>query len=186
MLAAKGLATPLNASVMRDEREINAYDYVTNILRDGSDADFERLISLVEEFPNGTDGFLKRRWILHGIDVGSVRAVAWMIHKRVDLSFVDDEGYSPVLTAIESRCPAKYEILKLLLKHGAPTDVHGVNDWTPLHLAAARNDVESLKILVKFGADITARTRIDDYATPLEEARTLGCEEAVTFLKGVA
>jgi ankyrin repeat protein len=109
-----------------------------------------------------------------------------MIHKGADLSFVDAEGYSPLLTAIESSCAAKFEMIELLLKNGAPTDVHGVNDWTPLHLAAARNDVESLKLLIKFGADVTARTRIDDYATPLEEAQKLGSEAAVTFLKGVA
>lgn len=162
------------------------YAYITDLLRDGSEADLEELAELVVGFPEGTDDFINRRWIMNAIDCGSRRAVEWMIQKGVDLSFVDEEGYTPLLSVIESRRDDKYEIVELLLIHGAPTNVHGVNDWTPLHLAAARNDVESLKLLLKFGADSSTRTRIDDYATPLEEARTLGCREAVAFLEGVA
>jgi len=38
---------------------------------------------------------------------------------------------------------------------------------------------------VRYGADLTIRTEIDDYATPLEEARNLGKLEAVKYLEGV-
>lgn len=171
---------------MRHEQAVNAFDYITGVLRDGSEIDFEQLCSSVDGFPGGVDGWLERHWITNAIHTGSLRAVKWMIHKGVDLSFVDDEGYSPLMAAIDDDSDAKYEIVELLLKNGAPTNVHGVNGWTPLHLAAARNDVDSLKLLVEFGADLTARTRIDDHATALEEARTLGCEAAVAFLEGVA
>ena len=41
-------------------------------------------------------------------------------------------------------------------------------------MAAARDDVEALRILAAHGADLTIRTDIDDYATPLEETRMLG------------
>ena len=164
---------------------IRDFEYVTGLLEDGSEADLDELSSLLEDFPEGTDDFLGRRWIMNAIDCGSRRSIEWMVSKRVDLSFVDEEGYSPLLSVIESRREDKYEILKLLLQHGASTSEHGVNDWTPLHLTAARNDVESLKLLVSFRADTSVRTRIDDHATPMEEARILGCEEAVAFLEGV-
>ena len=79
---------------------------------------------------------------------------------------------------------AKYEILELLLKHKAPLNIQGAfNDWTPAHLAAARDDVEALKLLVKYRADLSIRTRIDDHATPLEEARTLKKRKAVYYLE---
>ena len=52
-------------------------------------------------------------------------------------------------------------------------------------LAAARDDVEALRILVRHGADLSIRTDIDNYATPLEEARHLGKLKAVEFLERV-
>ena len=52
-------------------------------------------------------------------------------------------------------------------------NLKGVNDWTPAHMAAARDDVEALRVLVAHGADVSIRTTIDGYATPLEEARNL-------------
>ena len=52
-------------------------------------------------------------------------------------------------------------------------------------MAAAREDIEALKILIKHGADLTVRTNIDDYATPLEEAQILGRTKSVDFLRGI-
>jgi hypothetical protein len=52
-------------------------------------------------------------------------------------------------------------------------------------MAAAREDIEALKILIKHGADLNVRTHIDDYATPLEEAQILGKTRSVEFLKNV-
>ncbi len=50
-------------------------------------------------------------------------------------------------------------------------------------MAAARGDVDALRALVAHGADPSIRTQIDDYATPLEEARNLGRVNAVRFLE---
>ena len=61
-------------------------------------------------------------------------------------------------------------------------NLKGVNDWTPAHMAAARDDVDALRVLVAHGADLSIRTEIDDYATPLEEARNLGKLNALRYL----
>ncbi len=84
---------------------------------------------------------------------------------------------------IDSKRADRYELLELLLRAGAPVNLKGINEWTPAHLAAARDDVEALRLLVAHGADLSIRTDIDDFATPLEEARTLGCRKAVAFSK---
>ena len=39
-----------------------------------------------------------------------------------------------------------------------------------------------MELLLAHGADLNARTRIDDYATPLEEMEILGREQSVAFL----
>jgi len=106
-----------------------------------------------------------------------------MLSKKVDLAAsYDDAGVPILLRAIEAE---RSDVLELLLQHGAPVDVHGINDWTPLHMAAAKNDVAAVKLLLQYGADPTAKTRIDDYATPLEEARTLGANDAVKYLESI-
>jgi hypothetical protein len=50
-------------------------------------------------------------------------------------------------------------------------------------MAAARDAVDVLEVLVAHGADLSIRTNIDDYATPLEEARILGKLKAAAFLE---
>ena len=72
------------------------------------------------------------------------------------------------------------------MQHKAPINLHGFNDWTAAHLAAARNDVNALKLLVKYGADLSIKTRIDSYSTPLEEAKLLKSQEAIQYLKSIA
>ena len=48
------------------------------------------------------------------------------------------------------------------------------DDYTPLHHAASRDDAIAVTMLLDRGADPTARTRIDNYGTPLEEAEQFG------------
>ena len=61
-----------------------------------------------------------------------------------------------------------------------------MNDWTPLHHAAATDDVRAIELLLAHGADPNARTRIDDHATPLAEAEHLGRTEAARILRKLA
>jgi ankyrin repeat protein len=108
-----------------------------------------------------------------------------MLEHGVDLKFRNDEGYTPLHSAIDRERSDRHEVLEMLLAAGAPVNLKGINDWTPAHMAAARDDVDALRLLVRYGADLTIRTDIDDYATPLEEARTLGKLAAAQYLESV-
>ena len=101
------------------------------------------------------------------------------LHDRIGM---DQEGYTALHAALE-RDADRGDLLELLLTAGAPVNAKGINDWTPAHMAAARDDVEALRVLVAHGADLTIRTGIDDRATPLEEGRILGSRNAVRFLE---
>ena len=162
------------------------YDMAAAVLRSGDRARLIELRDLLDGFPEGVDSFIGRRWILNAIDFGARTSVEWILEQHVDLSFRDEEGYTPLLTVIDSKRADRYELLEVLLRAGAPVNRKGINEWTPAHLAAARDDVDALRILVAHGADLTIRTDIDDFATPLEEARALGSARAVSFLEGVA
>lgn len=156
-----------------------------NVLETGSLADLEQLAAEIPGFPEGVDPYIGRRWIINAIDTGSVVSIRWMLGKGVDLNFRDDEGGTPLHSAIDRARGDKYDVLETLIVAAAPLNVKGFNDWTPAHLAAARDDVEALRILVRHGADLSIRTDIDNYATPLEEARHLGKLKAVGFLESV-
>lgn len=161
------------------------YEFVLAILRSGDRAELEELRELLDGFPEGVDSFIGRRWLLNALDVGARSSIEWILAQHVDLAFCDEEGYTPLLYVIDSSRADRYELLALLLRAGAPVNRKGINDWTPAHLAAARDDVAALRILVAHGADLSIRTNIDDYATPLEEARILGRLKAVAYLESV-
>jgi ankyrin repeat protein len=162
------------------------YNYIMDILAGGTHRQFEELSEILDGFPEGTDDFIFNHWITNAIDCGSKLSIEWMLSKGVNLDFREEDGYTPLLSAIERNAPDKYDVLELLLQHGAPVNEQGINDWTPLHMAAARNDIKALSLMLKYGADLSIKTRIDDYATPLEEARILNCEEAVRYLESVS
>jgi ankyrin repeat protein len=96
------------------------------------------------------------------------------VRKLLDLgadpNYGDHAGFPSLIAALSADRADRQDLLKLLLDHGADTSQRGVNDYTPLHYAAATDDVPAIELLLACGADPSARTNIDDCATPLEEA----------------
>ena len=167
------------------EAHYKEYEYLINLLKEGGIPMLEEAESIIDSFPTGKDQLVGRNWIINAIDCGSIESVKWVLSRKIDLSFRDDEGSTPLLSAIDRDLPEKYEILQILIDHGAPINKKGFNDWSPLHLAAARNDVDALKVLIKNNADLYIRTEIDDYATPIEEAKSLNCNKAYEYLQSI-
>ncbi|MBL9153313.1 MAG: ankyrin repeat domain-containing protein [Verrucomicrobiales bacterium] len=154
-------------------------------IREGDIQFLEFLAEHLPSFPSGIeDQILGTRWITYAIDAGSLESVLWMLRNGTKIDFEDGMGYTVLHSAIESKSSKKYEIMEKLLEFGADVNKRGFNDWTPTHLAAARNDVNALEILVRAGADLNARTRIDNFSTPLELAKLVGTSpDAVSFLE---
>lgn len=99
-------------------------------------------------------------------------------------NYPDRGGFPSLIAALSTNRPDRLELLHLLLSRGADTAQRGLNDWTPLHYAVSRDDVAAIELLVAHGAEINARTRIDDLTTPLEEAEKLNRQGAIDALKG--
>jgi uncharacterized protein len=68
------------------------------------------------------------------------------------------QEYRRAMAIVESGTVDQLERLDDLIVAGAPLNLKGVNDWTPAHIAATRDDVEALRILVRHGADLSIRT----------------------------
>lgn len=157
--------------------------FVLDALQSGDPARLEEMAAFLDGLADGDDERAWRRWLFHAIAHAPLATIEWMLDYGVDLSFRDEDGYTPLLAAVECTRGDRLEVLGRLIAAGAPLNAKGVNDWTPAHMAAARDDVEALALLADSGADLSIRTGIDDYATPLEEARHLGKARAVAFLE---
>jgi uncharacterized protein len=100
--------------------------------------------------------------------------VAELIALGADVNYADDAGFPSLFAAIDRQGPGRLDVVRMLLAAGVDVQQRGVNDYSALHYAAARNDPLLVELLLEHGADHSARTRIDHYATPLEEAERHG------------
>lgn len=109
-----------------------------------------------------------------------------LLELGADPNYGDHVGFPSLIATLSTERADKKAILEMLLEFGADIQQYGHNDYTPLHYAACLEDVASMELLLAHGADLNARTRIDDYATPLEEMEILGRATSVAFLKKAA
>lgn len=150
-----------------------AYDAIQPTLGNGSTELWEKLAAEWPGFPVGRDDFFGDTWLSLAVSSENPALVAWILNKGAEVSVLEKDGYTPLHSAIEAQDESKYEIMQLLIEAGAELNTRGFNDWTPAHLAAARNDLRALQMVCEAGADLGVRTRIDWYATPLEELEHL-------------
>ncbi len=106
-----------------------------------------------------------------------------LLELGADPNYASPGGFPSLIATLSTDRPDRIEILDLLLSHGADVGQRGVNDYTPLHYAASLNDCRAIELLVSRGADLEARTNVDDFATPLEESEILGRAEAARLLR---
>lgn len=152
--------------------------------------DFDALRTLLgnpPDFPNcrgpaGVGEIILEYAIYHS----PIAFIRQLLERGADPNYGDHAGFPSLIATLSSDRPDRYEVLALLLSAGADVQQRGHNDYTPLHYAAILEDIRAMEILLDHGADLEARTRIDDYATPLEEMEILGREAAVAFLRKAA
>lgn len=160
-------------------------DKSSQIHRAFEEGDFATLNELVGDTPGFPDcqlvGF--GHCLEYAIYHSPFSLVRKLLEKGSDPNYGDHAGFPSVIAVLSTERADKTSIIDLLLEYGVDINQHGINDWTPLHFAAANDDVELIQYLLEKGADPNARTRIDDCATPLEEAEILGRQGAVNVLR---
>ena len=151
----------------------------------GDLAAVRRLMGDPPDFPNCRGPAAVGEIVLeYAIYHSPLAMIGALLDLGADPNYEDSAGFPSLIAALSGDPRAeRHEILELLLAHGADVGQRGINDYTPLHYAVSARDHEAIRILLAHGADPNARTRIDDYATPLEEAETLGLADAVEMLK---
>jgi uncharacterized protein len=136
------------------------------------------------DFPNCRGpkavGEIILQYAIYHSPVPFVRA---LLELGADPNYGEGDGFPSLIAALSTNRLERYEIADLLLAFGANVQQRGFNDYTPLHYAAAKNDLRMLELLLAHGADPNAKTGIDEFSTPLEEAERRMFSEAAQVLK---
>jgi len=145
-------------------------------------------IDAISERVRSNPAFLKQRDeygdtpLMTAIAADSIPLVELMLQLNADPNAEVDDGYTSLLTAVESDAVDSIAIVKLLVAADADIHAAGTNGWTPLHMAAARGHAEKCRILIDAGADVNRRKEIDASETPLMEAAFCGQPETTKLL----
>ena len=129
-------AAPWPATAAAAPDQVVSQKRLEEWLADGADVDAE-LNNAVLAFDNGR--------------------VTFLLAKGADVNKLDDQGYTPLHTAVRNR---NSDLVALLLEHGADPNLPDSDGATPLVHAINRNHVPSVEALLAKGADIErSRTR---------------------------
>lgn len=143
------------------------------------------LLGTPVDFPNCRGPYGMGEIILeYAIHHSPLAFIRTLLDLGADPNYGDHNGFPSLIAALScDNRPDRHQILDLLLTYGADVQQRGLNDYTPLHYAANLEDIRSMKLLLHHGADLHARTAIDDRATPLEEMEILGRHRSAAFLR---
>ena len=120
--------------------------------------------------------------LMTAIAADSMPLVEFMLEQNADPNVEVDDGYTCLLTAIESDSADSIAIVRRLIAAGADINATGTRGWTPLHMAAALGCVEKCRMLIDAGADVNRRKEIDASETPLMEAAFCGQVDTTKLL----
>jgi ankyrin repeat protein len=120
--------------------------------------------------------------LLYAIWHSPLAFVRTLIELGANVNPDDHDGFPPINTALLTRQPRAglpartdaLDLVRLLVASGSDLRQRGMNDYTPLHLAADLGDLAAVALLLELGADPAARTRIDQRETPREIALRRG------------
>ncbi len=135
-------------------------------------------LGALDGFPNVEADPAMGRCLTYAIYHSPISLVQALLDAGADPDGHDKDGFPPLIAALTMTEPAPgasvrsdvADLVRLLLAHGADVGQRGVNDDTPLHLAAGQGDLGLVDLLLQHGADPNAITRIDDMETPLQIA----------------
>jgi ankyrin len=119
---------------------------------------------------------------------GNRKAVEGLIELGADLNAVDERGGTPLHAALQSGCTRywdvlsgpHWDVLRLLIEHGANVNAGNNEKMTALHGAAGSGHTEAIKLLLDHGANVDATTR--EKVTPLHCAAGGGHTEEMELL----
>jgi ankyrin repeat protein len=156
--------------------------------------DMDALRAAVDDpsaIPNGLMPLTIGTCLVYAIYHSPAAFIRELLECGADPNVVVDDGFPPLIAALSAGqvapgATARIDvagIVEILLAFGADPNQRGINDYTPLHMAAGLRRVDVVRLLLDAGADPTMRTRIDECETAGELAVAAGCQEVAQLLE---
>lgn len=159
-------------------------DYAVDLCLAGKPLEVSEVMEAVSANPD----FLHSRSRLCGSSIlelavssGNAELVSALLLAGANPNSFQSPNDIPLVAAIRSRKPARTEVVRLLIQHGADVNAPGVLDASALHAAVAESSAELVELLLKNGADINIHLDADE-CTPLFCAALWEKEEMVKLL----
>lgn len=141
--------------------------------------------------PNGPMPITCGSCLVYAIHRSPLAFIRTLLEMGADPNASVDDGFPPLIAALSCgrEVPGSKprrdvdDVLTLLLSFRVDPNQRGINDYTPLHMAVAEGNALAVQILLDADADPDLRTRIDDYQTPLEMARSLDRHDIIAILE---
>ena len=159
---------------MQTERQ-RRYMVIEKALKEGDMATLRQSSSGEADFPNVRASLTGAPLLELAISWSPLGFVRGLLRLGGSANYdSSSDGYPSVYAAIDSEHQDRYDLAEFLLEFGANVNERGFNGHTPLHVALSNCDATAIALLLRKGPDPNLRTRIDQYAGPLEEAMFLG------------
>ncbi|MET0164451.1 MAG: ankyrin repeat domain-containing protein [Vicinamibacterales bacterium] len=170
--------------------EYEKFKQIDAAFRSGDLAALRAAVDDPASVPNGPLPLTIGSCLEYAIYHSPLAFIRTLLEIGADPNPADHAGFPPLLAALscvrpQAGSPGRpdvLEILKLLLAFGSDPNQHGVNDYTPLHMAVAENNLGAVELLLQAGADPRLRTRIDDCESPREMAEQARRREIAELL----
>jgi hypothetical protein len=110
---------------------------------------------------------------IRACSTGDFNTVKECLDKKLNINSFDDT-HTPAL--IYCCCFRHFDILKLLLEHGADPNIQDSRGWTPLLWAKTNDFVKGIELLLQAGAETTNDKTIDDISNTLDSMQSIDLE----------
>ena len=142
---------------------------------------FADLVSRARHDINARDG--DGQSPLHAAaEMGRASYVDYIIAQGGDLNIRDNDGATPLMKAVSPLEKGGTAILEKLLTAGANPNLAAHNGEFPLWLAAEAGDLEMVRVLVEFDAELDAQNS-ETGKTALDRAKQQGRENVAGYLR---
>jgi ankyrin repeat protein len=172
-------------------REAERFEKLDAAFREGDMAALRAAVADPEAIPNGPMPLSVGPCLEYAIYHSPLAFIRELLEIGADPNLDDQSGFPSMIAALSCHQIAGgskqrtdvAEMITLLIAFGADPHQRGINDYTPLHMAASVNHPEAARILLEAGADPLLRTRIDEYETARELAEKAGHREIAAMLE---